>query len=285
MLPVIKRICFITGMFYACVMIHADNIKLYSFNIQVYGVSKSAKPEVMAVLADIISGADIVAVQEVRAVDLLPVERMMAMLPARFRYVLGPREGRSQSKEQYWVIYDGDKFTVLEKAAYPDPGDKFERNPFAVFFQTNTNNNAGDQAFDFILINNHIKPGDAAAEINALRDVITYYQALWHESDVITVGDFNADGSYYNEKMLARVFPGEDFGIIINNEQDTTTAQSSNTYDRIIITKSAVEDFTGNSGVIRFDGMYDWQALKITPQMVSDHFPVWAEFYTDRDSD
>jgi endonuclease/exonuclease/phosphatase family metal-dependent hydrolase len=222
------------------VLIHADTIKLYSFNIQVYGLSKSAKPEVMMVLADIISGADVVAVQEVRAMDLLPVERMMAMLPKRYRYALGPREGQSQMKEQYWVIYDSEKLTALATSTYPDPYGKFERNPFAVLFQTNTDSNAGEAAFDFILINTHIKPGDAAAEIAALRDVITYYQALWQESDVITAGDFNADGIYYNEDMLAAVFPRNGFGIIINNEQDTTTAKSSNTYDRIVITKSAV---------------------------------------------
>jgi hypothetical protein len=37
---------------------------------------------------------------------------------------------------------------------------------------------------------------------------------------------------------------------------------------------SAVEDFTGR-----------WGIVKDVPANVSDHYLVWAEFYTDRDSD
>jgi hypothetical protein len=46
-----------------------------------------------------------------------------------------------------------------------------------------------------------------------------------------------------------------------------------------------VEDFTGNSGVIRFDELYDFDEAGIAPNSVSDHYPVWAEFYTGRDTD
>ncbi|MDR1411347.1 MAG: endonuclease, partial [Spirochaetaceae bacterium] len=60
---------------------------------------------------------------------------------------------------------------------------------------------------------------------------------------------------------------------------------SDNTYDRFIITSEAAEDFTGNFGVIRFDEIYDFERMGIVPRAVSDHYPVWAEFYTDRDTD
>jgi hypothetical protein len=246
--------------------------------MQIFGVSKAAKNEVMMILADIVSRSDVTAVQEVRSADIEPVTRFMRMLPPRYAFLLGPREGRSISKEQYWIIYDSDKMRLLDERTWADPQDIFERNPLGAYFQTNG-------AFDFILINNHIQPSNAAQEIAALPEVTRYYQELWGETDVALVGDFNADGAYYDEHDLAAVFPEEEYRIIIANDYDTTLAFSDNTYDRIIITASAVEDYAGVCGVLRFDEAYDFSALSIQPRHVSDHYPVWAEFYTAADTD
>jgi hypothetical protein len=254
------------------------NIRIYSFNIQVFGSSKMSKPEVVGVLVDIISQADIVAVQEVRSAAITPIEQFMSLLPGKYGYVIGPREGRSSSKEQYWVIYNTEKVAVLGTETYPDTDDIFERNPYGVFFQT-----AG--SFDFILIDNHIQPGGAADEISALPGIIAYYRDLWNEPDVLVVGDFNADGVYYDESLLSTIFPEGDYKIIITNEYDTSVAAGDNTYDRFIITASAIEDFANNFGVIRFDELYDFSQASIAPKEVSDHYPIWAEFLINNDSD
>jgi endonuclease/exonuclease/phosphatase family metal-dependent hydrolase len=236
------------------------------------------KNKVVDVLVDIVSHVDVVAVQEVRSTSEEPVKQFMGLLPARYDYVLGPREGRTGSKEQYWVIYDTEKLDVLGSATYDDSADRFQRSPMAVYFQTK-------DRFDFVLIDNHIQPSDAEREIGVLPEVIAYFQALWNETDVLIMGDFNADGGYYNENSLEAVFPDSDYVIIITNEYDTTVAQSDNTYDRFIITKSAKEDFTGSFGVVYYDRIYDFAALDIEPKEISDHYPVWAEFYIDRDTD
>jgi endonuclease/exonuclease/phosphatase family metal-dependent hydrolase len=256
----------------------ADKIRIYSFNIQIFGASKMKKAKVVDVLVDIISQADVVAVQEVRSTSDDPVQQFMRLLPARYDYVLGPREGRTASKEQYWVIYNTKKLSVVDSATYDDSDDRFQRNPLAVYFRTN-------DRFDFILIDNHIQPSDAEKEIAALPEVIRYFQRVWNETDALVVGDFNADGTYYNENNLASVFPDSDYQIVITNEYNTTVAESDNTYDRFIITTSSKEDFTGNFGVVYYDAIYDFPSLGIEPKEVSDHFPVWAEFYIDRDTD
>jgi endonuclease/exonuclease/phosphatase family metal-dependent hydrolase len=261
-------------------------VRICSFNIQIFGRAKMARDGVPAVLADIVSQADITAVQELRSLDSSPVEQFMALLPesgegpdgGKYAYVLGPREGRTSSKEQYWIIYDRAKFTVLAEDSYFDPGDKFERNPLAVHFQSGG-------LLDFILINNHIKPASAGEEISALPEVARYYQELWGERDVFVVGDFNADGRYYDESLLSAVFPEDAYRIIIGNECDTTLAPGDNSYDRFVISAEAEEDFTGDSGVIRFDELYDFGLMGIAPGAVSDHYPVWAEFYTGNDTD
>jgi endonuclease/exonuclease/phosphatase family metal-dependent hydrolase len=265
-----------------------------SFNIQIFGVAKMAKPQVAYILADIVSQADITAIQEVRSAAVEPVERFMALLPEistggggaspqsaplpKYSYALGPREGRSSSKEQFLVIYDNQKFTLLGMETYPDPEDLFERNPLGLYFKTKG-------SFDFILISNHIKPGDAAQEINALDGVVTWFGDLWDESDTLILGDFNADGIYYDETELAGVFPEERYSLLITNDYDTTVAPSDNTYDRIIITTSAREDYAGASGVWRFEELYDLESLGVKDRELSDHYPVWADFYLNRDTD
>jgi endonuclease/exonuclease/phosphatase family metal-dependent hydrolase len=256
----------------------AETIKLFSFNMQIFGVSKAAKSEVMMILADIVSRSDVTAVQEVRSADIEPVMRFMRMLPPAYAFLLGPREGRSASKEQHWIIYDSSKLRLLDERTWPDPQDIFERSPLGAYFQTRG-------AFDFILINNHLQPSNAARELAALPDVVRSFQELWGETDVALVGDFNADGAYYDENDLAALFPEDGYRIIISNDYDTTLASSDNTYDRIIITASAFEDYAGASGVLRFDELYDFSELSIEPRHVSDHYPVWAEFYTAADTD
>jgi endonuclease/exonuclease/phosphatase family metal-dependent hydrolase len=254
-----------------------ETVKIMSFNIQIFGVSKMSKPEVAGILADIVSQADIIAVQEVRSSAIDPVEQFMALLPDTYKYVIGPRQGRSSSKEQYWVIYDSAKITVLEEDSWPDEDDIFERSPYAVYFKTSG-------SFDFILLNNHIQPSAAGKEIRALPNVVTYYVDLWKDPDVLVMGDFNADGQYFDSSLLDSIFPEIEYKIIFTDE-DTTLAQSHNTYDRFIITNSAVEDFTGNFGVIRFDEVYNFNDYGISPKEVSDHYPIWAEFWTNRDTD
>ena len=112
-----------------------------------------------------------------------------------------------------------------------------------------------------------------------------FFQELWDETDVALAGDFNADGRYYDETDLTAVFPEDAYHIIIANDYDTTLASGDNTYDRIIISASAVEDYAGVCGALRFDEVYDFSGLSIEPRHVSDHYPVWAEFYTAADTD
>jgi endonuclease/exonuclease/phosphatase family metal-dependent hydrolase len=253
-------------------------LTIMSFNIQIFGASKMAKPEVAGILADIVSRAGIIAVQEVRSASIAPVEQFMALLPEQYRYVIGPRLGRSISKEQYWVLYDSSRVTVLREDTWPDEADIFERDPFAVYCSV-------ADTFDFILINTHIQPGNAAREIQALPEVAAYYRDVWNEPDVLIVGDFNADGNYFDELLLESIFPENEYHMIISNEYDTTVGKNEYTYDRFIITASAIEDFTGSFGVIRFDEVYDFSAYTIRPKQVSDHYPVWADFWTDQDTD
>ena len=78
-------------------------IKIASFNIQVFGKSKANKPEVMSILASIISNFDIVAIQEIRDKSGTAIKKLENAVDAKginYEYVIGPRLGRTSSKEQ-----------------------------------------------------------------------------------------------------------------------------------------------------------------------------------------
>ena len=80
----------------------ATTVRLATFNVQVFGESKAAKPQVMDIMARIVRQFDIIAIQEIRARDQDVLPRFVAVINAAGRhydYVIGPRLGRTESTE------------------------------------------------------------------------------------------------------------------------------------------------------------------------------------------
>ncbi|MDO9517745.1 MAG: hypothetical protein Q7J10_06805, partial [Methanosarcinaceae archaeon] len=109
--------------------------------------------------------------------------------------------------------------------------------------------------------------------------LIEYAQGMYpEEQDFIVLGDMNADGSYFDEDSTSDL---SEYYWCIDNTLDTTTKSTDYTYDRIILTDSS--DFTGNAGVLRYDLEYGLSLDETVA--VSDHYPVYAEFWIDGDVD
>ncbi len=65
---------------------------------------------------------------------------------------------------------------------------------------------------------------------------------------------------------------------------DTNLAESSCTYDRIIVTSATTsEDYADMSDVFRFDTVLG--LTKSMAKKVSDHYPVYSVFYVHKDID
>lgn len=257
-------------------------IRIGSFNLEVFGPTKAGKPEVLEVMGEIIRHFDIVAVQEIRdsgGTAVVALAGAVNSTGVSYDYVIGPREGRTSSKEQYVIFYNQ---ATIEKLGTPymfDEGttDTFEREPYVAQFRVR------GKALDFALVDIHTKPDDATSEISRLPEVMLDAVNRTGEADVVCLGDFNADGSYYDETTFSETFTPDTFIWLIDNSMDTTVAASSNTYDRFVTLKASDEDFTGNAGVYRFD--LELQLGSLAPGDVSDHFPVWAEFWTMNDTE
>jgi len=254
---------------------YGGTIKIASFNIQVFGQSKANKNDVMDTIANILKQYDIIAIQEVRDVSGTAIKKLMAGLGVQYHYIIGPRLGRTSSKEQYVYIFKNDIKLMGRPYTYDDPLDFFHREPFIAYFKKDK--------FDFILINIHVDPDEATEEIYELLNVVIETREKTGEQDIIILGDLNADCNYFDENKKGGL-DEENYLWVIKDWQDTNLSKTSCTYDRIIITKEATEnDFTGVCGVDYFDMKYSMPYKKA--KRISDHYPVWAEFHTGRDYD
>ena len=231
----------------------------------------------MATIVKIISQFDIVAIQEIRdksGTAVVKLENMMDTTGTNYNYVIGPRLGRTSSKEQYAYMYGAGTIDITY-ISMEDSFDKFHREPYMCQFKAKTGN------FDFVLIIIHTDPDDATDEIEALPLALTEARNHFkNESDFIILGDLNADCTYFDESAYKNTAINH---WLIGNEVDTNLAKSSCTYDRIIITDGVEEDYAGNSGVFRFDIMYDLPYIEA--KKVSDHYPVYSDFYIGKDTD
>ena len=261
---------------------NVPKIKIAAFNIQVFGKSKADKPEVMNIIAKIAREFDVVLVQEIRdstgETPELYLNEINKIGQKSYSYVISGRLGRTTSKEAYAYYYNNKTVNFISSYVYNDTNDTFEREPYIASFKSGN--------FDFTLAGVHIKPDDAKQEIGNLTLVVnSIINKMPQEKDVIVMGDFNADGSYFNENDISNPFRSSDFHWIITNDMDTTT-KTNNTYDRIVIMNStSSHEYVNNSAaVFYFDSVYGINNQTLV-QEVSDHYPVYAEFNTGLQDD
>jgi endonuclease/exonuclease/phosphatase family metal-dependent hydrolase len=258
--------------------------KIAAFNIQIFGKTKSDKPEVMAVLINIVREFDIVLIQEIRDATEQTIPNFIQQINQAngvlYSYIESPRLGRTTSKEAYAYIYNTQAVQFVQGSdyVYDDNNDVFERDPYIATFKIGN--------FDFTLAGIHTKPEDAYNEIGNLTTVISSIQtAKPNEKDIIVMGDFNADGSYYNEDDTSNPLKAPQYNWIITNNIDTTV-KTDNTYDRIIILDTTLnhEYDAGTAQAFHFDQAYGLNNQTFVEE-ISDHYPVFAQYKTNLQDD
>ena len=250
-----------------------DAITICSFNIQVFGESKISKPQVVDVLTKVVRKFDIVAIQEVRAKSDSVIPQFLSAINAdgsRYQFVIGPRLGRTVSKEQYTFIYDSTRIEVDPSSVgtSPNPGDRLHRPPLHARFRVRAN--PPESGFSFWLVDTHTDPDEVSAEVNALADVFTEMKALRpDEDDVILMGDFNAGPPQFGK---IKQIPGVGWAV----SGVTTNTRRSKTYDNLIFDTRTTTEYTGRWGVLDLQNTFGLSIDKALE--VSDHNPVWAAF-------
>ena len=254
-----------------------DTIRIATWNIQVFGESKLSDPAAMQVIVSVLKNFDLIAIQEVRAQsqDILP--QLIALLNAdgqyQYDYVIGPRLGRTNSKEQYAFVFDMASIEVDRYQLYTinDQDDLLHREPLVGWFRARLALDKQAQAFTFSMVNIHTDPDEVDRELNALDDV--FYAVRddgRNEDDVILLGDVNV-----NEKHLGELGKISGLTWVVANTPTNTRGDAQ--YDNIFFHSTATPEFTGRGGVLDFMRAFNLK-LEEEALKVSDHLPVWAEF-------
>jgi len=252
---------------------NGEAIRIATFNIQVFGESKLENTAIVELLAEIIRSFDVVAIQEVRAASQELLPRFLQSVNAggaRYDYVIGPRLGRTSSKEQYAYLFNTATLELDRDSIYTvhDPDDLLHREPLVVGFRVR--GPPADEAFTFTLINIHTDPDEVETEVEALDDVVRAVRDDGrYEDDLILLGDFNAD-----DHRLRAVGGLGSIAVAISGQP--TNTRGTKLYDNLLFQRLATSEFTGRAGVVDLLRVFNLsmeQALEI-----SDHCPVWAEF-------
>jgi endonuclease/exonuclease/phosphatase family metal-dependent hydrolase len=261
-------------------VVEVESIRIAAFNVQVFGKTKREKEDVMGYLALIAREFDVVLIQEIRDASGETAPSYLALInqaggPA-YAYVESPRLGRTTSKEAYAYFYNTESVELIEgsERVYNDTGDVFEREPFIAGFRSG--------GFDFTLVGIHTKPDDAYNEIGNLTLVVqSILDGDPQEGDVIVLGDFNADGSYFDEGDPGNPLKDPAYFWVLANEVDTMT-KTDWTYDRMVMTNATHgwEYVEGSASVLYFDDEYGIEDPELV-WAISDHYPIYAEFRTD----
>jgi len=248
----------------------------------------------MAVIAEIVRRFDVVAIQEVkrntRAIRMLVNDFLGRHWGVLMSDVTAGDKGNS---ERLAFVYDRRRVTpsglageiVLPPAGNENPMEQFDRTPYIVGFHA-----AGEQ---FALLTSHIRYGDVPEDrIPELRRLAQFTATeirdrartdSTEEVNLIVLGDFNIDSRSGNPLFDAFVETGLWVPEAIRTAV-TTYGSEAKHYDQIAWFR---DDFTlmseGRAGVVDFThAVFPELTLRSMSYRVSDHFPLWVEFLTDR---
>lgn len=266
-----------------------ETVGIGTYNIQSFGPTKVGRPNTFAALAAVASRFDVLAVQEVGSNGTpadATAERVMAAYADRLNSIVSPASYAYVRANQFAILYRADLFELVSWGSYSG-GETFAYPPLAAYLRVR------GAPLDFVIVSVHVRPSEAKSEIAALRVAAGELAARFSESDVILLGDFNADGAYYDEGTGAFLsgFPEGDFFTVVPNDADTTVGEDSYAYDRMELSAAMSEDWLGSWSVLRPADFVDISVCEGaslsagTEAALSDHYPIRAEFSTTRDDD
>lgn len=249
-----------------------DAIRIASFNLNGWGDAQRQDIFVSEMLGRLLSQFDIVALQDIRSRrdDVLP--ELMAQLNStgrKFDFMVGPRVGRGDRREQLAFIFDTERIETDRFQLYTveDPSDMLQREPLVGWFRAK--NAAAQDAFTFSLVNVHSDSELALLELQTLPNLV---QAIVNdgrgEDDIILAGDFGAP------VQASPLFSQSEFRTVLDGV--ATTTRGTQLLDNFAFSQSSTAEFTGRAGAVDFLRQYNLSLEQAT--RVSEHLPIWAEF-------
>ena len=252
-----------------------DTVRLATFNIRTFGVTKMSKPEVVTELVEIFDRYDMVTVQEIKDINQEVPYRFLDELrngsSDQWEMLLSERSGQQEDdiggQEQYAVYYRNSSVRPLNESKLHNDSmlDEFYREPFLTEFSVLTKDGEISN-LSFLMISIHTSPGVAVDELHSLSNLT---MELPESDRLVIIGDMNADCNYASLNELDDLtIRNSNFTWVVPDDADTTFSSTRCAYDRIILDEQISSSYTGWWGIDR----------EMSSSNVSDHFPVWVEF-------
>jgi endonuclease/exonuclease/phosphatase family metal-dependent hydrolase len=259
-----------------------------------------------ALIAEIISWFDLVAVQEVND-DLSGIMAIHERLPSTHRLLFSDASG---NRERQAFIFDGAKVDQLEEVgrlSIPPsqldsivlPGTTttfsgFDRGPYLATFVCGT--------FRFMLVNVHLFYGSDRDPADVERRSLETFAVAWwagkrykdkhsYVQDIMALGDFNLPKEDPSDPIW-RALTSRGFIKPHHSSLIGSAIASDSHYDQLVLFPGDTESrFTGSTGIFDFDNAL-FADLRATPGRtveqvhaylrfhISDHRPLWVHFRT-----
>ncbi len=223
------------------------------------------------------NGVDLVFAQEVMYAESAASinAALEAVSGVDWDYRVTAAIGRSSYKERYAVFFRTDRVQLLEQYVWSDTGDKFEREPQIVRVRQSAT------GADYTFINWHTVFGTTSqrqAEIQQIASVFSSIQSRSaSDQDVILVGDHNRDATSPWWVNLTSLSPA--VGWKVNDKTSINTSCAyANAYDHFWYQASYVSEYS-TSGRDYIANMCTFR------NGLSDHAPVYIQFYSSSDTD
>jgi hypothetical protein len=245
-------------------------IRIGSFNLSGLTIARLQDATAANALMQIVSGFDVLALQNVGADGDVMFTRLTERLNTGqrdYKFLIGPRVGSKERQEQFAFIYDNARLETDRFQLYSidDPQDLLELEPLVAWFRVRQTPELS--GFSFTLVNTRIVDERVLQELHMLPELVQSVRMDGRqEDDCVVVGDFGSDA-----RQLAAI-PGS--GLTPLNQE--ITKNDGRAVDNILISRTATGEWNGRSGALDFPAK-----LKLTVAaagQVSEHLPVWAEF-------
>ena len=257
----------------------APLFRLAAWNIRIFSDASRDDAELRHIAQTLID-YDFIAIVEVRDEKVLRrTEQLLEEGGRDYDYLISPPVG-AKVKERYAFLFDRGMVRVIEDGeVFPDPNDAFLREPYFASFRVGE--------FDFTVVAVHVIWGDSVVqrrrEVQELANVYQVVQAEnGAEQDVMLLGDFNRnpdDGEAYRPlldiPMMTQLF----------QLPQKSHIKDTSLYDNIFFQTHHLTEYTGDSGIDRFDETDFGNDDAAASLAVSDHRPVWGTFHTANDDD
>ncbi|XP_049893666.1 deoxyribonuclease-1-like [Epinephelus moara] len=152
--------------------------------------------------------------------------------------------------------------------------DVLAREPFILQFKSPTT-----VVKKLALIPVHTKPEDTERELDAVDDVVKAVRKRWRTTNIMILGDFNADGRYLSKRKKKKIrISSPPYHWLIKDDVDTTTSNcNDNTYDRIVVFGQTMLKAVVPRSAKPFNFQRAFRLTDEQAQSISDHYPVEVE--------